>query len=138
MLSKEEEQQYFEAMDNYHKDLDEKWTKAKESLEGLIHPKYFDFAQSNETYYSEGLVEVIEFKKQNGEPYFKIKDAKNGECYTKCSTEIECYNFDSEYEGEKVDYLVWQTTGFCEDDYHGFLLLPLLDGKRFWRVGYSC
>ena len=51
---------------------------------------------------------------------------------------IETLNEDSKYEGEEIEYYVWQTTGYMGDDYSGFLLLPLLDGKRFWKVGYSC
>ena len=34
-------------------------------------------------------------------------------------------------------YYVWQTVGVCEDDYSGYLLFPLKDGKYF-KVSYSC
>jgi hypothetical protein len=33
--------------------------------------------------------------------------------------------------------MVWQTVGHCEDDYSGFLLFPLNDG-RYWKISYSC
>ena len=33
--------------------------------------------------------------------------------------------------------LVWQTTGYCEDDYSGFLLFPLANGE-YWKIRYSC
>lgn len=31
--------------------------------------------------------------------------------------------------------LVYQTTGYCEDDYSGFILLPMKDGK-YWKIRY--
>jgi hypothetical protein len=34
-------------------------------------------------------------------------------------------------------YYVWQTTGYLEDDYSGFLLIPLNIGQYF-KVEYSC
>ena len=33
--------------------------------------------------------------------------------------------------------MVWQTTGHCEDDYSGFQLFPLSNGK-YWKVSYYC
>jgi hypothetical protein len=139
MLTKEEEKQYYEEMDKYHKDLDEKWNKAKEELNGLIEPKYFDFAQSNETFYSEGIVEIEKFKPQYTSYPNSEHCREDAMTYIKTTTEIECYDFESKYEGETVEYWVWQqTTGMEGDSYSGFLLLPLLDGKRYWKVAYSC
>ncbi len=38
----------------------------------------------------------------------------------------------------KIDhYYVWQTTGNMGDDYLGYLLFPLNDGKYF-KISYSC
>lgn len=34
-------------------------------------------------------------------------------------------------------YYVWQTVGFCGDDYSGYLLFPLKNGKYF-KANYSC
>lgn len=31
--------------------------------------------------------------------------------------------------------LVFQTTGYCEDDYSGFLLFPMKDG-RYWKISF--
>lgn len=138
-ITKEEEKQYAEAMNNYYAEIDAKWNKVKEELNGLIEPKYFDFAMSNETYYSEGIVEIEIFKPKHTS-YPNSEHCKEGnKTYIKTKTEIECFDFESEYEGETVEYWVWQTTtGMEGDSYSGFLLLPLLDGKRFWKVGYSC
>jgi len=40
---------------------------------------------------------------------------------------------------EDGDYhnMVYQRCGVCEDDYYGFLLFPLKDGK-YWKISYSC
>lgn len=32
---------------------------------------------------------------------------------------------------------VWQTVGYCGDDYSGFMLLPLSNG-RYLRIRYTC
>lgn len=32
--------------------------------------------------------------------------------------------------------LVWQTCGYCEDDYSGYLLFPLNDG-RYWLISFN-
>lgn len=138
-ITKEEEKRHIEAMDNYYAELDSKWSKAKEELIGLIDPKYFDFAQSNETYYSEGIVQIERFKPQYTSHPNSEHCRESNMTYIKTTNEIECYDFDSEYEGESVEYWVWQIETSMEgDSYSGFLLLPLLDGKRFWKVGYSC
>lgn len=135
-----EEQEAFNEMAKYYDGQQSKWSKAKEEIKELIHPKYFDFAENNDTYYSEGIVEIEETDERiNGYSntrHCRIKDGSPLYLYT--TNEVECYGFESKYEGEPVEYWVWQETGFCEDDYSGFMLLPLLDGKRFWKVGYSC
>ena len=33
--------------------------------------------------------------------------------------------------------LVSQTVGCCEDDYSGFILIPLKN-KKYWKISYSC
>jgi hypothetical protein len=40
---------------------------------------------------------------------------------------------------DEGDYhnLVWQTVGYLGDDYSGYLLFPLKDG-RYWKILYSC
>lgn len=50
--------------------------------------------------------------------------------------------------GEELNYMrqdddgefhnmVWQRTGSCEDDYYGFQLFPLSNGK-YWKISYYC
>lgn len=39
-------------------------------------------------------------------------------------------------EGDNFHTLVWQQTGPCEDDYSGYILYPMKDG-RYWVVSFS-
>ncbi len=141
MITTEEEKQMYEDCQKAQDEYDQKWIDAKDELEDLIHPKYFDFIEEHDTYHSEGIVETIETEeKRRGYENYKhcrIKSDKDKLLYIYHTDEIESIQIESEYEGEEIEYYVWQTTGYSEDDYSGFLLLPLLDG-RFWKVGYSC
>jgi len=141
-MTEEKEQEAFNEMAKYYDEQQWKWSKAKEELKGLIHPKYFDFAESNDTYYSEGVFEIEETDERTSgyskNRHCRIKETNDSRLYMYTTSEVECYDFESEYEGEPVEYWVWQQTGYLGDDYSGFLLLPLLDGKRFWKIGYSC
>lgn len=38
--------------------------------------------------------------------------------------------------GGEFHWIVWQTTGVLEDEYHGYLLLPMNDG-RYWLTEYD-
>lgn len=141
MITKEEEKEMHEHWMQAQDELEQKWNKAKEELKDLIHPKYFDFAENNDTFYSCGVVEIVETNERtNGyrnKRHCKINDEEDLKLYLHGTDNIESYGEESKYEGEEVEYWVWQTTGYCEDDYSGFLLLPMLDG-RFWKVAYSC
>lgn len=141
MISPEEEKEMYEAWQKAMDEYDQKWIDAKGELEGLIHPKYFDFTENNDTYYSEGIVEIIETEeKRSGysdKKHCRIKEDKDKLLYIFHTDSLETIE-ESEYEGENIEYYVWQQTGYMGDDYSGYLLLPLLDGKRFWKVGYSC
>ncbi len=43
--------------------------------------------------------------------------------------------FEKQKEGDGFYVLIWQTTGYCCDDYKGYLLFPMKDG-RYWIVYY--
>ncbi len=141
MITKEDEQEIYRALDEYHSDQKEKWNKAKQELSGLIHPKYFDFAEDHDTFFSEGICEIEETEEKNSDhpnrKYCRIKGGSSLK-YGYTTNTIECCNIETQYEGEPVEYWVYQVTGHLGDDYTGELLLPLLDGKRYWRIGYSC
>ncbi len=139
-MTDEEEKQMYEDWQKAEDEYNQKWIKLKEELVGLIHPKYFDFAENHETYYSEGIVEIFEVpEKSGGYSNYRHCRIKGDESllYMHHTDTIETFDEESEYEGEEIEYWVWQTTGYMDDDYSGFILLPMLDG-RFWKVGYSC
>lgn len=113
----------------------------KEELADLIHPKYFGFAGNHETYSSKGIVEIIETEdREHGYqqyPHCRILNDEDNYLYIHHKTELEMIDGTSPYEGEDIEYYVWQTTGYIGDDYSGYILLPLLDGK-YWKISYSC
>lgn len=140
MLSKEEEDEFFQSMIAEKRLLELKWINAKKELDGLIHPKYFDFAEINDGYSSEGVVEIEETdERTSAYPQYKhcrIKNTDDRRLYVHHTDTLETL-VESKHDGEPVEYWVWQTTGYCGDDYSGYLLLPMLDG-RYWKISYSC
>lgn len=124
-----------------HEKIEKLWVDAKKMVEDLIEPKYIVFVEENESYYSKGIVEIYEIPERKSGysnfPHCKIKGEKLSNVYINFTTELETYDENCEYEGEKINYWVWQTVGHLGDDYSGYLLLPLSDG-RYWKVGYSC
>ena len=60
--------------------------------------------------------------------HIRIKDDKDNLLYL-MQNEDEIRNVNH--------YCVWQTVGYCGDDFSGYLLYPLNNGKYF-KVSYSC
>lgn len=141
MITDKEYKEAYGAMIEYRQRLDDEWNKAKEEIRELIEPKYFDFAESQESYRSEGIVNIFEVKERrqgySQYPHCREFGTDERRLYMKCTTELETYDNESKYEGSDIEYWVWQTVGYCEDDCSGFLLLPMLDG-RYWKISYSC
>lgn len=105
----------------------------KMQLKGLINVTgLFRYLNGDMSYWiPEGIVEIVlTDEKTSGYSTYqhaRIKDAKDKYLYMK----VDC----DEVRG--IDYYyVWQTTGCCEDDYSGYLLFPLKDGKYF-KIWYS-
>ena len=48
----------FDDLIEYEDNLKKEWEKAKKELKDIVHSKYFDFVEDNETYSSEGLVNI--------------------------------------------------------------------------------
>jgi hypothetical protein len=75
----------------------------------------------------EGYVEVEKSDFKNGfypnHEFYKVKD--------------ENLNYMKQDEDGEFHNMVWQTTGACEDDYSGFQLFPLSNGK-YWKISYYC
>lgn len=129
-------QEMWEEEDKRHKE----WESHKQSLKSLIHPKYFDFIEEHESYYHKGIVEIEKTTdKVWGYSTTNNCRIKNGgsTLYLHQNSSVESLRVESVYEGEGVEYYVWQLTGYLGDDYSGYLLLPLNNGK-WWQVGYSC
>ena len=72
------------------------WTKAKEELNGLIEPKYFDFAESHESYGSEGIVNIVEVKERtqgySQYPHCREFGTNERRLYMHHTTELETDN----------------------------------------------
>ena len=114
------------------------WDLGVSSVKDLIHPKYIAFVESNDSYHH---IEIIEIEKpftRGNSKCCKVKSEYNDYLvYTETDGIVESFKEDSRYEGRRVRYWVHQETGILGDDYYGFLLLPLKDG-RYWKVSYNC
>jgi hypothetical protein len=141
LMSEEDEQEMFDEMFALENEQKQKWEQAKQELQGLIEPKYFTYAEINERYSSEGVFEIEETDKRNSgyENYrhCTVKDWQDNRLFMHNTTSIETLDGDSEHEGQRVEGWVWQQTGYLGDDFYGYLLLPMLNGK-YWMVCYSC
>lgn len=93
-----------------------------------------EFLREQEYYEPVCIVEVV--KSDNGfyknSPNYKYYEEKNprSKVYEYTKTTTDTY-------GNDIEYLVWQTCGYCGDDYSGFLLLPMKNGK-YYKIIYSC
>ena len=106
----------------------------KAQLRGLINiVGLYRWLNSDMSYWQpDGIVEIVLTDEKRGGystyQHARIKDDEQKLLYMKTS-------FD---DVRKIDhYYVWQTTGCCEDDYSGYLLFPLSNGKYF-KVYYTC
>lgn len=134
LRNKEREEQDFynsimaECIEEGNKRLQERdsW---KEKLKGLINTKklWRELGEEFEDYWGiEGIVEL------------KLTDEKRGG-YSK---DYQCARIKGESGYLYTDWggngvFNWQQTGYLGDDYSGYLLYPLKDGK-YLKVSYSC
>ena len=106
----------------------------KSKLKGLINITGLFKSLDNdmESWMPIDIVEIYNVdEKQSGYSSYqhvRIKDDKDRLLYMK-QEEDEIRGVDHCY--------VWQTTGYCGDDYSGYLLFPLKDGK-YLKISYSC
>jgi len=105
----------------------------KKKLRGLINVTGLFRHLSDNTYWSpEGIVD-IELTDEKTSGYSRYQHARIVGDETK---RLYCKTPDDGVRG--VDhYYVWQSTGCCEDDYWGWMLYPLKDG-RYFKVHYNC
>ncbi|MGK0174076.1 MAG: hypothetical protein ACI9AT_000439 [Ulvibacter sp.] len=140
MITQEEKDQMYKDWSAEMDAIKANWDQAKNDLKGLIHPKYFDFAEDNESFASEGIVKIVlTDEKKSGYPNYPCCRVLGelGFLYMSHSDALETIEEESKYEEESINYYVWQTVGYSGDDYSGYLLLPMNDG-RYWKVSYSC
>lgn len=123
-----------EAMEKEQKTKDD----FKKLLKGKINVlKLYDWLNEGHDYWNpEGIVEIkLTDEKSSGYPSYQharvINDEDDGMLYMKQSAD-----FDEPIKGIEY-YYVWQTTGMTGDDYSGYLLFELKDGK-FFKISYSC
>jgi hypothetical protein len=117
---------------------DERKTKThfKKELRGLINVSGLYSYLNEDSWYPIGIVEVeeptdiipkISFKDKNR---VRVINEKENLIYARFDLEDQ--------QIRKVDhYYVWQTVGYWGDDYSGFMLFPLNDG-RYFKVSFSC
>lgn len=109
----------------------------KEQLKGLINVKrLWEELDDNDGWMPEKIVEIkLTDEKSSGYPSYQhariINDEDDRRLYMK-----QRADFDTPIKG--IDhYYVWQTTGMLGDDYSGYVLYPLKDGK-YLKVSYNC
>ncbi len=72
----------------------------------------------------EGIVEIEKIDNK----YVKIKGIENSKIFH--YQEVDSTLFNHEY--------IWQTSGYCEDDYYGHILLPLPNTNKYLDISYQC
>ena len=94
-----------------------------------------EFLREHEYYEAIGIVEVVPsdkgmYKNSPHYKYFEIKGVERGHVYEYTKTTTDTY-------GNDIEYLVWQTCGYTGDEYSGFLLFPMKNG-RYYKISYQC
>ena len=107
--------------------------KFKKELKGLINVTgVFKYLDDNLYWWPEDIVEIeLSDKYESGyrdHQHAKVINDKHNKLYMKVPMD-EIRNVDH--------YYVWQTCGYMGDDYSGWMLFPLKNGKYF-RVYYNC
>jgi hypothetical protein len=117
-----------------HREIRKKRNLYKAELKGLINVTgLFRWLNGDMSFWMpEGIVEIqLTDEKRSGYSSYqhaRIKDDADKLLYMKTDCD----------EVRGIDhYYVWQTTGCCEDDYSGYMLMPLKDG-RYFKVSYCC
>lgn len=106
----------------------------KKNLKGLVNVSgLFKYLDEDNYWQPIGIVEVYETDEKTGGyssyQHVRVKDDENDKLL---------YLKQPEFDLRGVDHIcVWQTCGMMGDDYSGYLLFPLKNGKYF-KVSYSC
>lgn len=104
-----------------------------EKLKGLIDvSSLFKWLNEHDYWEPMDIVEIYNTDEKStgysSYQHVRIKDDKSNLLYMK-QDEDEIHNINH--------YCVWQTCGIMGDDYSGFLLFPLKNG-RYFKISYVC
>ena len=86
-------------------------------FDDLSYWKHEGYVEVEKTDYKNGFYPNYDFYVEKGNP--------------------KSHKYMKQDEDENFHSMVWQTTGCCEDDYSGFQLFPLSDG-RYWKISFEC
>ena len=119
-----------EAEKKYAQELSEKKEKFKEQLRSLLNVDLvWNFLNDNDNWEPEGSIDI------------KIIEGKENGRHIAIDLSEPTRKFERQDEHPEeagVDHVYcWQTNGYLGDDYSGWMLFPLSNG-RYFRVSYSC
>jgi hypothetical protein len=118
-----------ETENKHWKEIQHKKDAYKESLRPILNvDKVYDYLNEM-SWEPEGLVHVRIIKKEPTGRHIAIDVEEKNRQFTRQDEDVEESGVDHVY--------CWQTGGYTGDDYSGWLLIPLSDG-RYFRVNYSC
>ncbi len=100
--------------------------QAIQDVTGLINLDILYFFKNDLSYWEpQGIVDLIKYDKF-GKPFA-----------TESNATLE-YEYQEESEVKDIDHIyIWQNNGYSGDDYSGWMLYPLSNGK-YWKIYYNC
>ncbi len=114
----------------WHEELQAKKDKFKEELRPLLDVDLvWEFLNDNETWEPEASVNIKIIKERPNGRHIAIDLSDPKRKFERQDEDI--------YEAGVDHVYVWQTVGFCGDDYSGWMLFPLSNG-RYLRISYTC
>ena len=122
----------FKEIDTKEKELKTEW---REKLNGLIDVDgLYSWLENNDFWSPIDIVDIVE----TDEKSFGYQSYQHARIV---NDKEDLYLKQGLYEDDNFDgvdhYYVWQTCGYCGDDYSGFLLIPL-NNNRYFKVYYTC
>lgn len=103
-----------------------------EQVENNEDVENFDFENGTFRHIGYCSVEKSEYKNlfRPNDEYFKVREVDGD-----VKEDFEYLHFSKVKETDDFYELVWQTVGICGDDYSGYILYPMNDG-RYWVVSF--
>lgn len=128
----EEQKLWLEVIEEENKFLEER-NSWKKKLKGLINTKrLWEDMEEMEGWGINGIVEIE--KTEERKPNYKEYEC----AYIKGDKNYLFMKHEPDFEVRYINhYYVWQQTGYLGDDYSGWMLYPLKDGK-YLKISYNC